>query len=228
MRKEPNIKKVILNKISESLSSTYLINFLMNQSTVLVFGGTVREAYFFNENISPRDFDLVLVDYKGNLYNDLLSLGYNTTKNKFGGIKIKVNNNSFDVWKIEETWAFKNNYVKFDSVEDLYKTVYLNIDGIFYDLNNELLYSEMFEEAIKTGEIDIVLSENPQEMLNIMRAYKLRDEYRLSFSQKLNTVISLKEKRMGKAVFENEIYDLFRKRYKSKFNEHQRKNLILM
>ncbi|MFL9650168.1 hypothetical protein [Exiguobacterium chiriqhucha] len=214
MRKDLIIKQRILGEMSNSLSSLNFIDFLMKHSRVLVFGGAVREAYSSLSNNSPRDFDLVLVNYKGDLYNDLVYSGHDVTRNKFGGIKLKIDENSFDVWKIEDTWAFKNDYVQYRRIEDLYKTVYLNIDGIFYDLNNELIYSDGYDEAIKTKKLDIVLQENPQLMLNIMRAFKLKEEYNLSFSESLKNVIDFQEFQMGKHNFYCKIDKLFRKRYK--------------
>lgn len=184
--KEYNIKKDFYDVLSNYPQVKDLIKYLEAKSNILLFGGSVRDYDENRFSIIPRDFDVVVDDLDGNLEEIILMFGLAPQKNKFDGYKIRMNNLKIDIWKIQDTWAFKHNKVVYNSKKDLNKTVFLNIDSIFYDLNEDKLIDERFVDREKTGMIDIVLTSNPFPELNLMRAFRFKYKYKLIFSNRLN------------------------------------------
>lgn len=184
--KDYNIKKDFYDVLSEHPQIEDLINYLEAKSNILLFGGSVRDYGENRFSIIPRDFDMVVADLDENLEEIILMFGLVPQKNKFDGYKIRVNNLKIDIWKIQDTWAFKHNEVVYNSKKDLNKTVFLNIDSIFYDLNEDKLIDERFIDREEINMIDIVLSSNPYPELNLMRAFRFKYKYKLTFSNRLN------------------------------------------
>ncbi|MBA3925671.1 hypothetical protein [Listeria rustica] len=159
---------------------------LSNENELIFFGGAIRDLYMSSEIVVPRDFDIVLnssIDID-EVESYFYRSGYAYRKNRFDGFKVEIGKTEVDLWYLDNTWAFKNNKVEL-SVENLTSTVYLNLDGIAYNYNGGRLYNTVFEKAEKNKEIDIVLQENPQEKLNLLRALVFKEKYNYSLSENL-------------------------------------------
>jgi hypothetical protein len=185
---QPNIRESFYKFISLYPQSALFFNRLEAYDVqVLLFGGTVR-AYFENDfNKKPRDIDIVISSQNNfNLINFLKTYRYDYKVNKYGGYKLTLDSLNIDIWSIERTWAFKENIVKFEDLKDLNKTVFLNTDAIFYNLNSKILYDEGFLDLRKNKEIDIVLENNPFPELNLVKALYYKNEYDYRFSNKLD------------------------------------------
>ncbi|WML44337.1 hypothetical protein [Neobacillus sp. PS3-40] len=216
MKVFPEIKNSFYDVLSIRPTAYTFIRYLEQKSNLLLFGGCIREYYDNKFTIIPRDFDIVLSDLEHDL--DFLFQKFNCIykQNKFGGYKVKLDDLQFDIWEIQNTWAFKEKKVHFQKLLDLNKTVFLNIDGVFYDLNRGLLFDDGFSNAISTREIDIVLTANPYPELNLARAFRYKYKYNLQFSHQLQYYF---DKWLDN--FENKIYginylkDIEMKRYKS-------------
>ncbi|HBF2979799.1 TPA: hypothetical protein KN544_003501, partial [Clostridioides difficile] len=170
-----------------------LIKTLKLYGELLLFGGAVREYMDNKFNHLPRDFDIVIK--KNNEYVNLDEILYKFQykKNRFGGYKIRVNQIEFDIWEIENTWAFKENKVQInfgDYEKKLQDTVFLNIDSIVYNLNTQDYYNKKYENAMENKSLDVVLEENPYIELNLLRAILFKKKYNMDFSDKLSRILS--------------------------------------
>lgn len=176
----------IISQYSEAKS---LLETLENNGDLFLFGGAVRE-YFDNEyNRMPRDFDLVFQKKDKNIDLDKIMKNFTYTKNRFNGYKIHFDNLEFDVWNLEDTWAFKEKKMdtnNLDYSENLQNTVFLNIDSIVYNLTKEKLYGDEYFKAMNNRELDIVLDETPFIELNLLRALVFKQKYNMKFSDNLN------------------------------------------
>ncbi|MDL0345535.1 hypothetical protein QQO70_01220, partial [Clostridioides difficile] len=106
---------------------------------------------------------------------------------------IRVNQIEFDIWEIENTWAFKENKVQInfgDYEKKLQDTVFLNIDSIVYNLNTQDYYNKKYENAMENKSLDVVLEENPYIELNLLRAILFKKKYNMDFSDKLSRILS--------------------------------------
>src|SRR5262245_31728529 len=78
---------------------------------VAVFGGTLRDLALHGTAARPRDIDLVVEgESEAHLFHFLGR--YRPTRNRFGGFRFKVDRWSFDVWRVEDTWAVRQGLVR--------------------------------------------------------------------------------------------------------------------
>ena len=97
-----------------------------------------------------------------------------------------------DIWDVKKTWAFEKQVIKVENnnyFEYLSKSVFLNLDAIIYDLTNDKWNDLIYQNAVKNGELEIVLRENPFKELNILRAMVLREKYNMRYSEELAKMI---------------------------------------
>lgn len=189
MATNPEIRFDFFSMINKSQKARNLLWDFEENSELILFGGTIRD-YFDNQFINlPRDIDIVLKD-KNSIWieKELNKFGINYKRNKFGGFKAFIDEFTFDFWALKDTWAFKEHKIEC-SVKNLPETVFLNIDGLVYNLTTQDLMKEFYDNGMKTRCIDIVFSDNPFPELNIMRAYNLKDKYTMEFSSKLQNYI---------------------------------------
>lgn len=190
---------------------TFFIDDLERYGDVIFFGGALRDFVSHNSQ-TPRDLDIVF-DATSNKSLEQLVRKYELPikKNKYDGFKIEFETISMDIWDLNTTWAFKNN-IKTSSQKSLIDTVYLNIDGIAYNYSNENLYSTHFDDAIEKKEIDIVLEENPNVELNLLRAMVINKEYQFNFSTNIKKALNASYAEKGHS-FIKELTDLQYARY---------------
>lgn len=178
--------------ISEYPNANSLINKLGQYGELLLFGGAIRE---YNDNRFkniPRDFDIVVNKKDNNVNLDTVLEDFYYKKNRFNGYKLNVSGIEFDIWELENTWAFKENKINCSKNEYKYRlqdTVFLNIDSLVYNLTDEEMFSDKYESAMNSKEIDVVLEDNPYKELNIVRAIELKNKYNMKFSKKLKNII---------------------------------------
>ncbi len=183
------IRDEIMNLLEEYSEAKTLITRLSRLGELLFFGGAIRD-YVINKKYTdmPRDFDIAIKFFDHDVNIDFLMeytlKEYKYKKNRFGGYKILVNNLEFDIWNLNKTWAFQQNLLEAKE-ENLVKSVYLSIDSIVYNFNQDILHKEKFEKTLNQGIIDTVLENNPQTNLNLLRAIVFKKKYNLEFSQRL-------------------------------------------
>ena len=159
--------------ISKYENIVELFKNLNSNGELYIFGGAVRH-YLDNGNFNtlPRDFDIIFKKKDSTVkLEKIITQYFKFKKNRFNGYKFQINNLKFDIWNIEDTWAFRENKVKYDSqnyISKLTETVFLNIDSLIFDLNNKKLYADKYKKIINTKELDVVLNENPFLELNLL------------------------------------------------------------
>ncbi|MGD6818305.1 hypothetical protein ACQCVE_14690 [Metabacillus sp. 113a] len=186
-RHEKKIRNQLIFLLGKNPNTLSFIEELTNVGDLLFFGGSIRDICFFQENPPmPRDFDIA-INFKNRHLFDSIIKKYSYKKNRFGGYKINISNVEFDIWDLENTWAFKYTNLS-PSEENLAKSVYLNIDGIVYNFNKAWVYDEDFRTSVRDCKLDITLEENPQVELNLLRAIVFKEKYKLKFSSRLKKV----------------------------------------
>lgn len=218
-RYEKNIMiqlKYLLEKNQQTLE---FVEELSSVGDLLFFGGSIRDICLSPNNPPfPRDFDIAIKFKDKNKFEKIIKK-YENKKNRFGGYKFRIANVEFDVWDLENTWAFNNTSLE-ASEENLAKSVYLNIDGIVYNYNNFKVYDDLFKNSIKNRKLDVNLETNPQVELNLLRALvfkeKYEKEYQLNFSNKLKSIF---KKYLNNELLElvDNLYNLQDTHYKKKY-----------
>jgi hypothetical protein len=211
---EKNIRNQLIYFLGSDSDALKLIGELSTMGDLLFLGGSIRDICLsYEEPSMPRDFDIAIKCINNN-YEDLevLLKQYNHTKNRFGGYKVRISNIEFDIWALENTWAFKNTDLM-PNEENLAKSVYLSIDGIVYNFNKAKLYDEVFRSSLQNSKIDITLEKNPQVELNLLRALVFKEKYNLQLSNKLKDVFKAYLKEEAERLIEN-LYELQVSHYK--------------
>lgn len=237
-----DVKNALFQYMKQFPMAAKLIREITRCGNVLLFGGCLR-AYLDErehniEKFAPRDIDIV-VDTKGNNhFLEAILMPYNPTRNRFGGYKINLNvleyrqrylgksaYVSIDIWPLDETWAFRNSLLPYNISQyrfHLQDTVFLNIDSIVYDLEWDRWYDEKYKQAMRTRVLDVVLPQNPEMMLNLLRTLVFKKQYHMKLSNRL--LFTLKryiEECYIKGCEENEIViilmNLQKARYKKIF-----------
>lgn len=195
-----------LNKIfSKDEKMLEMISELNRNGRIFIFGGTVRNFFDNEENFQmPRDIDIVFKSKNGNkkILENIVLKYFKFSKNRFNGLKIKLDKLKIDIWNFEDTWAFSSGTVlpsTENSAFELSKTVFLNIDAAVYDFKEKKFYIEEFEKVKRTKTLDILVDKNPFIELNLLRGLILKKNYNLRFSKKM-------EKIFRKFISDNENY----------------------
>ncbi len=185
------MKCAIYSYLGEHHPALDLFKQLEIVGNIYLIGGVLREFRDYGEIHSLRDIDVVVDVKKPEAWKRVLQ-NYAFKVNRFGGNKLICQGLVVDAWAIEETWAFRNHIIPCDAkdyVKYLPETVFLNIDSIIFDWTNEQWSDKKYQEAMETKILDIVLPDNPQLLLNIVRAFILRERYHMIFSRRLQKVI---------------------------------------
>lgn len=164
---------------------------IMNAANIYLIGGILREYDIEKKIENIRDIDTI-IDIKDNEKWNQFLRDYQHKVNVFGGYKFVLDGIKFDIWKIEDTWAFKNNVINVTPdkyVENLQYTVFLSSDSIIYDVSNKKLYDELYVKSKRTKILDVILEENPYIELNILRAIIIKHKYNMNYSEKLRRIM---------------------------------------
>lgn len=156
---------------------------LKGYGDLILFGGAIRD-YILKK--APRDYDFV-INTELNIENVFRDLSYKI--NRFGGYKLFIDDLVLDIWKLSDTWAFKNGFFS-PKPENLPKTVFFNIESIAYNTSTQGIYEYKFLEALRTNTLDIVFRENPFKDLCVLRAIVYKIMYSMELSINLSSFIS--------------------------------------
>lgn len=164
---------------------------------VFLIGGVLREYRDKNNIEVLRDADFIIDVHDSVAWKELIE-EYKPEKNHFDGYKFYCSGFLVDVWKVEDTWAYRKNIIQFDKdnyLDTLPKTVFLNLDSIIYDMNNDSWHDAIYSQAKESGILDVVLEDNPHLDLNILRSMILRRRYQMDYSEKLRAIIEQESRR---------------------------------
>ncbi|MGW8892054.1 hypothetical protein ACWGMM_10020, partial [Bacillus subtilis] len=107
-----SIKKRLILLLGQNSETLKVVETLSTTGNLLFFGGSIRDLCMAPEvNKMPRDFDIA-INFKNEEKFSALIGNYNYKKNRFGGYKFSISNIDFDVWDLNNTWAFKNKHLK--------------------------------------------------------------------------------------------------------------------
>lgn len=158
------------------------IDEFMTIGELAIFGGAVRDIGVRTNHVLPNDVDLVIKTEDSMAFEEKISK-YNVYKNKFGGYRVTLDEWKIDIWELNNTWAFTNNYVNGDSFEDLVKTTFFDWDAVVYDLTNSRFYMlPGYIDKISSGVIDINLEPNPNNRGILERSLRFLIRDHASFS----------------------------------------------
>ncbi|MDO6537413.1 hypothetical protein Q4524_02355 [Alteromonas stellipolaris] len=148
-----------------------LIDSLTQKADTYIFGGMIRDIGLFGLNKFNSDIDIVFNGNKKLLIESFKSVNIeNYQENKFGGFRVKSSKWDIDIWTTHDTWAFKNGLVDFNNVGSLLNTTLMTWDSVLFNLETkELIFKDGYLDDLISGRLELVLSENPNEISSLVR-----------------------------------------------------------
>lgn len=197
-------------KYLEDISGKEIIDFLEELSKfskIYIFSGVIRN-FFIEYKETARDIDIV---YQGDdeELNNFLRF-YNYKINSFNGYKITLAGFTIDLWKVESTWAIKNQKHKekgelgelFDEYVLPYST-FFNFSSIIFDYYAKVfVYTKDFKDFLETRILDLVLESNPLPELCIVNTIYYKEKFKLKISEKLKRYCINKFKNYHPSIFD--------------------------
>lgn len=177
--------------LTEYPPARLLIEELLGVGKIYFIGGVLRE---FRDNgciKSLRDIDMVIDGFEFQKFHEVCEK-YDAKKNQFDGFKMYCSGLELDVWSLNETWAFRKGIIKCSEQEYLQRlqdTVFLNMDAIIYDVQQDQWYEHRYLEAMHSKQLEIVLKDNPKIELNILRAMIIKKKYNMKYSLELLAIM---------------------------------------
>ena len=137
-----------------------------------LFGGVLRDLALYGSEGFSSDIDLVVDDDWTHLVEYLTSRG-RAAKNRFGGLRLRVDGRSVDVWNARDTWAIRQGLVQYRSIESLTETTILNWDAILLNWSTQrVICRRNYFRQIQRGVLDVVLVQNPNPLGAAVRAFR--------------------------------------------------------
>lgn len=168
-----------------------LFQMLKEVGEIYVMGGLLREYRDNHRILELRDADFSIHVKDRDTWNAIIN-NIPNRKNRFGGYKFECQGLIIDIWDIEDTWALKSNLINIRNdnfLDMLPNSVFLNMDALVYDITNDRWEDNIYNNAIRTNVLDVVLEKNPYIELNILRAMILRKKYNMTYSERLKEIM---------------------------------------
>ncbi|MEX2411905.1 MAG: hypothetical protein WD607_11170 [Candidatus Paceibacterota bacterium] len=184
---------------------------------VYVFSGIIRN-YFLNRH-ELRDLDFVVEDISR--IRELIE-NFEYRENSFGGFKINIGGMNVDLWETKNTWAFKyQNQIDYKLFRAIPNTSFFNFSSVIYHLNKkEFIFNKDFLRFLKSKELEISYSPNPNYQLCLLNTIYYSEKYRLTIGRELKKFLieysksmdsnfsEVQIKHFGKVIYsESEIKD---------------------
>lgn len=178
---EPSFKELLLN--------------IFVYGTAYVVGGYFRD--FFN-NKESRDIDIIVDLDNVKLLDIICSIDCHYTTNRHGGIKLQLKKMDVDLWSLEKNWAFKNKLVKLnekDKLNSIAKGCFFNYDSLVINLHNYTYNVRYYNDFLNAKTLDILQKSscyknlNPTVEANIIRAFYIKENMNVTFSENLTEYI---------------------------------------
>lgn len=155
----------------------------------VIFGGMLRDFALGRVEEFDSDIDLVANATRREVL-DIIGR-FSPTKNKFGGFRFSAGARLFDIWALEDTWAFQQGLVKATGFRALFETTFFGIDAALFHLGRRRYeFSEAHALEIKKRVLNINLRENPSPKSMSRRAVKMALKRKLAISPMLGIYIS--------------------------------------
>ncbi len=154
-----------------------------NQWSAYIFGGVARDLLSNGLKAQVRDVDVVIggvstCDMRKTMKRHFIR------DTRFGGLHMEHQGWLFDMWTLNDTWAFRESHVRHADFADLPQTTFLNVEAIAVELGGKkrkrTIYSHGFFEAFLNQTVEINLEANPYPALCIVRS--LLTTSRLNFT----------------------------------------------
>lgn len=186
-----------------------LLDALRGYPVAYLFGGVLRDIALFGIRDFDSDIDIVCTWSDDRLRSAVRRFA--PESNRFGGFRIRTARWTVDLWRAQNTWAFRRGIIQYESVESLLRTTITNWESILYRLESgRILCPPTYFHDLSHGYVDIVLGTNPNPLGMSVRLLRLYAEKQAtSFSSQATNLLSTATSRYSfeeLSVYESEHY----------------------
>lgn len=146
-----------------------------------LIGGALRDD-------DPGDLDVVVDDPDIDIFN----LNFKLSKTRFGGAKYRIGdpseNMTMDVWRLADSWCFKNGAGSV-CIDELLRHVHTNIQAVAYHIDTGVYIDAGFANALETRTIELVWEKNPFPYYSLRKAIRVANALNFSHGPKLKAVL---------------------------------------
>ena len=185
------------------------------------FGGTLRSlllSYLANSPYArPRDIDIVVGTPSVNAIHERFAT-YVHRKTRFGGLQLHRAEWQFDVWPLNQTWAFVEDATPRPSFEALPETTFFNVEAVAIELwpsrgRPRAIFSgnDQFFSGLLDRLLEINRPANPFPELCVVRSLVMANSIRFRIGPGLASYMT----REGDGVSIRTLQDIQRKHYGS-------------
>ncbi|MFK3912497.1 hypothetical protein [Enterobacter cancerogenus] len=148
-----------------------LIDALAERTHAWIFGGMIRDIGLYGRGGFTSDIDLVIDLSRDDLIQTLKSLNIERMRvNKLGGVRFHFMSLDFDIWSINDTWAFKNRIVEFKDTSSLLNTTLMSWDSVLYDVKTRhVISSDNYLHDLHHRRLELVLQKTPNEVGSVIK-----------------------------------------------------------
>lgn len=185
---------MVASKIQSAITELRQKDFLFDQlfrqletldglTEIYVVGGTSRDVYLGKEF---RDVDLMIDALADgfDVLNVQLSAPSMVSRNQFGGLKIKTDTSSVDLWTVKKTLAFRD-LGAVPSAQLFPKTTFLDIDSLVVGLISGSVYEHGFFNAVASKTIELNWVRSKGLHYNILRSFRIAKRHGFAIGPKL-------------------------------------------
>lgn len=153
-----------------------------------LFGGAARDILLNGPKALPRDFDIVVVGCPSVGALQAALKVFQPDRNGFNGFTFSADNTAFDLWRLEDTWAFRPASLNIASpvLVDLLKTTFFNIEQIVCELPAGVIHKAPgFTQGFQNRILELNYPENPYPLLALIRTVAFVKKYHMKIGPKL-------------------------------------------
>jgi hypothetical protein len=177
---EARLKKKLRDMQRHSAKFTNIVETISGWSEMgwkpVIFGGFVRDLFVLGSRNYPRDVDVVITNKSNQEIEPNLN-SWVKRRTSLGGFHLQKGKWNFDVWGLEDTWAFQQHPGLFSTPSDLPKTTFLDVEAIAVEILEGgrigQIYQHGFFSAIEAMRVDLNWEENGNRPLAAVRALSI-------------------------------------------------------
>lgn len=169
-----------------------VLSSLSGVTDLYIFGGMIRDICLFGSKGFKSDIDIICNSDKRSLINALNFKNIiEINENKFGGFRISKLELDIDIWCINDTWAFKNDIIKFEDINSILSTTLMTWDSILYDFSNKkIICNDDYLKDLLSGRLELVLEKTPNEIGAIVKILRtIYGKHAQTLGQKAATML---------------------------------------
>ena len=150
---------------------------------------------------TPRDFDIVVAGVSLSALEATFA-DYISRLTRYGGLHLLVDGVPFDLWPLEQTWAFRAYPGWEPTFAELSRTTFLNVEGIAVELTGGgigTIHDGGLFEAVLSRTLEINLEPNPSPLQCVLRSLVTAARFEFSFGPRLTHYLATHAARLSPA-----------------------------